>query len=455
MNYLRKSKGITLIAIVIIIVLVLVLAGGAIYAINSSLLSKNTYKNNLNKQLTIQVSSNIIDNQSINNNSTQFSLKANEDMGFDYNSLLNADGSIAFEDANFEKGIKLQLQITTNEIFPKDVETITDLNVSGGDIKSLNGIQYFKELKSLTLDRAHLTNIEPLKYLANLETLELNDNGIVDISPLSGLKALTSLCLGNNLIKDITPLGQLVNIRYLNLSGNRITDISVINNISDSLAFPIFLDNPIMDYSPIINNFDKIFNNSGFNQNIAEYYINMYNDYQTAIEKIKDVYKNIITDNMNDLQREYAIVNYLLGQVVYDGDLITTAQPSPDSGATFGYYYFDHPDIYYTFILGKGICDAYSISFLYLATMANLDSYYYADNLLVHAWNIVKINGNYYQLDLTWADQTPYNYSFINISSKTMTNLHSSVARTSYDAYKYPATDIDMPVEMQQMYYEL
>jgi len=70
-----------------------------------------------------------------------------------------------------------------------------------------------------------IRTIEGLQYLRNLEVLRLGSNQITDISPLAGLTNLYQLGLSDNEISDISSLARLVNLEQLSLNGNQITDL--------------------------------------------------------------------------------------------------------------------------------------------------------------------------------------------------------------------------------------
>ena len=69
-----------------------------------------------------------------------------------------------------------------------------------------------------------IRSIEGLQYAKNLEVLYLEVNSISDVTPLSNLTRLEDLRLGSNQISDISPLANLVGLRILVLEINQISD---------------------------------------------------------------------------------------------------------------------------------------------------------------------------------------------------------------------------------------
>ncbi|WP_075722017.1 leucine-rich repeat domain-containing protein [Roseburia sp. 499] len=99
-------------------------------------------------------------------------------------------------------------------------------------IKSLKGIEYFKNLNMISLIDHSITDITPLSGLTNLTSLCLYHNKITDITPLSGLTNLASLSLGRNEITDITVLSGMTNLTSLSLDSNNIEDITAIEGLT-------------------------------------------------------------------------------------------------------------------------------------------------------------------------------------------------------------------------------
>ena len=368
----------------------------------------------------------------------------------DATASLNVDGTIRFGDPRLGNAIAVKLGVDGG-VTPGDAAKLTDLDISGLGITSLTGIEYCVNLNSLKAESNQIRSVAPLATLTALTYLDLKDNAIADVTPLGGLRNLRSLILMYNLVSDMTPIGQLVSLTTLDMWGNRLTDISPVAHLTNLQMFPIFFDNPVMDYGPVQGMFDVIFANWVSNPpDGAEYtqeviddnrtqFANMYSDYQIAIGKTRQVYASIITDGMTDIQKEYAIINWLIANVSYSDDI----------GA--------HPDIYTSFILGKAVCDIYSLSFDYLATMAGLDAYMVWGSLpdgIEHGWNIVGIDGVYYQVDVTWTDPNdlPPDYNYVNVSDTTMAALHNGTY-PMLSPFRYPPTTVDMPEAEQSQYY--
>ena len=168
--------------------------------------------------------------------------------------LLPATKVVSIPDPNLAAVIRRFLGLAPNErITQRDLLKLTELFVSGPQIKDLTGIENAKNLKILSVintsvsDWTILTKLTSLRYLGiiqngmsnltpiagltNLTWLDLYENEISDITPLAGLTQLSILQMYGNKISDITPLAGLIQLRQLSLEDNRISDITPLTEL--------------------------------------------------------------------------------------------------------------------------------------------------------------------------------------------------------------------------------
>ena len=142
---------------------------------------------------------------------------------------IGAGGAIVFADKNLESLIKQDLvkqKILTSTAAkltePKALQVTAfseNIFVNKG-IVSLEGMQYFKSLTSLTMSNNKIMNLGPLSSLKKLKSLSLSINLISSVAPLVGLAALNTLLLSNNKITDVSPLKLLPALTTLHITGN-------------------------------------------------------------------------------------------------------------------------------------------------------------------------------------------------------------------------------------------
>ncbi|WP_338660808.1 leucine-rich repeat domain-containing protein [Paraclostridium sordellii] len=160
-----------------------------------------------------------------------------------------------------------------DKITAKDMENITKID-SGflalhtdekGEprrgIKSLEGLEYAKNLKTLKVSMNSITDLTPIKDLTNLEFLEVFRNEISDLTPLRNLKNLEHLDIYNNKgIVNLEPISKLnkinfIDMHYCNRRSARVTfeDLGSLTN----LEF-LSIDDDFVDDLSFVRNLKKL-----------------------------------------------------------------------------------------------------------------------------------------------------------------------------------------------------
>lgn len=361
-----------------------------------------------------------------------YSNKKTKDIDGNYNEYnqnnVNAeDNFIHFNDKNLEKAILGVLGVES--ITKEEALQVTTLILDDKNIQTINGIEFFENLKELSM----------------------NGNNIIDISSLSKLTDLTYLSLANNNIKDASALSNLENLEMLYLFSNEITDIKPLLSLNKLHGLPSLYNNNILNLELFENKLELYRTNAmndfytvSFENNVAIYerdfsnIVSSYCDgdyvtcmtnvyykwekneietYKLAMKEARDFVSKNITYNMSDLEKEITISEYLVKKMYYK--------------STDGTYDGTH-DLYYPLVLGYGQCHNYAQAFNLLAMLSGLESFS-AFAGAAHEWNLVKIDGVFYHLDLTWADTgDALNYEYVNKSTLTMDNNHGSSLSFTY-----------------------
>lgn len=114
-----------------------------------------------------------------------------------------------------------------------------------------------------------------------------------------------------------------------------------------------------------------------------------------------------ITPDMPEFERELILHDRLADHIAYeDGDRVH--------------------DAYGALVNGKAVCDGYTKAFQYLLQRVGIQSFMVTGigNGVKHAWNIVRIDGKYYNVDLTWDDQkSDIIYTYFNITDEEIKSL--------------------------------
>lgn len=98
---------------------------------------------------------------------------------------------------------------------------------------------------------------------------------------------------------------------------------------------------------------------------------------------------------------DYEKVKYLYDYLIHQTDYNTEALTNTD-------LLWDNQSIRSVFLGKRSVCAGYSRAFQFLCQKAGLTCIYVAGDIvaydLPHAWNLVKIDGQYYPVDTTWGD---------------------------------------------------
>lgn len=162
--------------------------------------------------------------------------------------------------------------------------------------------------------------------------------------------------------------------------------------------------------------------------------------------KVTEIVKDIIKDDMTDLEKEEAINRYLCEHAEYDTAALKNAEKN--NFEKVDEKFNDSFTAYGILINEKGVCASYAAAFKLLADEAGLESIVVTGNLdgsLPHAWNRVKIGEEWLSLDVTNNDNDYIKNSLFNVpdslSNKVLVEDDLYVVNT--ELVKYVATSED------------
>lgn len=88
---------------------------------------------------------------------------------------------------------------------------------------------------------------------------------------------------------------------------------------------------------------------------------------------------------------------------------------------------------YSALVQGRSVCAGYARAYQYLMQQLGIPCYYctgYAGEN--HAWNIVRLDGVYYNVDVTWDDTEPATYDYFNKSDRQYASTHMRTGLSVY-----------------------
>ncbi len=123
-----------------------------------------------------------------------------------------------------------------------------------------------------------------------------------------------------------------------------------------------------------------------------------------------------IDANWSDYRKEKYIHDYVALNMTYDYDAAN--DPYVSEGVLKPAF-----DIYSAIINKSGVCEAYAKMFQVLCYAVGINANQVTG--VGHMWNVVKIDGEWYQVDVTWDDSeslgsgsTPIRYNYFNLTSE-------------------------------------
>ena len=151
---------------------------------------------------------------------------------------------------------------------------------------------------------------------------------------------------------------------------------------------------------------------------------------RTAVnEKSQRIIAAVIKPGMTDYQKELALHNYLINNARYSNENLLSSKGPKEEYTPYG-----------VLIKGVGSCSSYAKAFQKLCNLAGVKCIYVSGTSkgVLHAWNIVKIKGRYYHVDVTWDDPVTSSgrqllrYDYFNLPDSKMMKDHQ------WDRSKYP-----------------
>ena len=123
---------------------------------------------------------------------------------------------------------------------------------------------------------------------------------------------------------------------------------------------------------------------------------------KAILEACREVIGDVIRSGMTDYEKGLAIHDWIVMWASYDTEAnnnAPTARPSPDNDNPYGVFYNK-----------KAICSGYTSTFQLFMDILGIECITvngFARNMeTVHAWNMVRLDGEWYCVDVTWDDPT-------------------------------------------------
>lgn len=168
-----------------------------------------------------------------------------------------------------------------------------------------------------------------------------------------------------------------------------------INDIGD-IYFKILTDNPQYFYVASQLNYSYTVSTGTVTEVTVSYNYetNEIPALKTEFNQAVDNALKIIQPSMDDLQKALAIHDYLVLNCEYNSNFYT--DPALIDSESF--------TAYGCLVNKIAVCQGYSYAYKLLLNKVGIESSIAVSEAMNHAWNLVKINGEFYHVDVTWDD---------------------------------------------------
>lgn len=258
------------------------------------------------------------------------------------------------------------------------------------------------------------TQIENLDFLSNLEKLQvLAFGGLIDYTSLDFLKSFEEeeLLLNESFSTDDSRLAKTGNLNFItDISGIKGKNIEVLNisflyQISSEQLYETVITLP--NLKSIVG--FEINNAQMCSEELIKYceengITTPFTDKSLAIKnELRRIVAEVITPDMDNFKKIEELSKYIIGQVDYDAEAAWGEEKTAEI-----YKRAWGENLYYTALEGIGLCDGYATFTIALFLEAGIESY--MQEMPGHVYNLVKVNGIYYEIDLTTLDSIVESY---------------------------------------------
>ena len=139
-----------------------------------------------------------------------------------------------------------------------------------------------------------------------------------------------------------------------------------------------------------------------------------YNSTSKNLEKSKELFEesaNKIIEEASTYEDDYFKEKYVHDQLINMNEYDDNEELNQSA--------------YSALITGKSVCAGYSRAFMYIMNKLGIRTYYISgDSGGSHSWNIIELDDEYYNVDVTWDDQKKISYRYFNVPDSVFSKTH-------------------------------
>ncbi len=104
--------------------------------------------------------------------------------------------------------------------------------------------------------------------------------------------------------------------------------------------------------------------------------------------KTAEILSRVIKQGMTDEEKALTLHDYIVANASYNEGTTTR----------------DDHTAYGIIVKNFGVCQSYALAYNYLLSLVGVETKFCPSDPMVHAWSLVKLNGKWYHVDITWDD---------------------------------------------------
>jgi len=146
---------------------------------------------------------------------------------------------VSFPDPGLNAAVRAALQKPFDPLTEQDLLSLTNLNASRRNVRSIEGLEAARNLVTLDLQINRLINFSLPSELTKLITLDVSVNPLTNFFVPSGLTNLASLTLESDGLTNLTLPAGLTRLINLDLENNNLTSFNQLSNLTGLIALDL------------------------------------------------------------------------------------------------------------------------------------------------------------------------------------------------------------------------
>ncbi|MBQ8697009.1 MAG: S-layer homology domain-containing protein [Clostridia bacterium] len=168
--------------------------------------------------------------------------------------------------------------------------------------------------------------------------------------------------------------------KQIDITGYRLT-------MADHYAIMEVITNSEPELFHLLNSWDYYLDYTGKYVTVfVPHYSREKAEYDEALKYVRSEADSVVAmvdESWSDLEKALFFHDYLIAWYEYDTSLVVQ-------------------DIYHFMKSGYGVCEGYQLYYMYLLDKVGIENDYIASRTMAHVWNRVRIDGQWYNVDVTW-----------------------------------------------------